>query len=107
MVSEPEGFESSQALVSVCGRRTAAQREMPQVLAVPQEAALWPAEKPDPPLTLEAKMEIFLEISLLPQDGQFTSAIAFELRTNSSKGRPQSPHTNSNNGIGCSWSSVK
>jgi hypothetical protein len=80
-------------------RRTAVQREIPQV-PVPHEAAeLALREKDPPPVTRDAKVEIFLFTCELPHFGQVTSLIALLLRTSSSKDRLQSAHTNSNRGI--------
>ncbi|MCZ7552156.1 MAG: hypothetical protein M5U05_06145 [Anaerolineales bacterium] len=58
---------------------------MPQAPPGAHDAALKPLEL-TPPLSLEAKVDIFLETLGLPHSGQLTSLIALELRTSSSKG---------------------
>jgi len=56
-------------------------------------------ENDPPPEILDAKVEIFLFTSGLPQIGQVTSSVALAERTSSSKGCSQSVHTNSKSGI--------
>ena len=75
---------------------------MPQVPPVLQDAALLEPKEYEPPLTLEAKVEIFFLIFELPQDGQDTPSLAVALRTNSSKGWLHSVQMNSNKGIAVS-----
>lgn len=84
-------------------RRTAGQREMPQVLVLHEAAELAPRENEPPPEPREAKVDIFLLTCELPQLGQVTSLTALALRTSSSKGRLQSAHMNSNKGIDRSY----
>jgi hypothetical protein len=94
---------SSQIRIQVL-RRTADQRATPQVPPVLHEAAeLAPKEKPPPPERREANVDIFLLTCVLPHTGQVTSCTALALRTSSSNGRLQSPHTNSNRGINHSY----
>jgi hypothetical protein len=70
------------------------------VLPVLQEAAEeLPKDREPPPESLDAKLETFFRTCLLPQVGQFTSVTWLELRSSSSKGFPQSLHSNSNNGM--------
>jgi len=75
---------------------------VPPVLHEADELA--PNENELAPEVLEAKVDNFFLIFGLPQLGQFTSAMALELRNSSSKGWLQSEHTNSNKGmiISCS-----
>jgi hypothetical protein len=64
-----------------------------------QEAAA-ELENPLPdPAIWEAKVDICLATWLLSQDGHFTSSITAALRSSSSKGEPQSWHTNSKIGM--------
>ena len=56
-------------------------------------------ESEPPPDTLEAKVEICFLTWAPWQAGQVTSLVAAALRTSSSKGLPQSSHTNSKMGI--------
>jgi hypothetical protein len=72
---------------------------MPQVLVLQEAAELAPNESIPAPEPFEAKVDIFFEISWLPQAGHFTLSIALALRTSSSNGWLQSVHTNSNNGM--------
>ncbi len=58
-----------------------------------------PSEKLFPPLSLEAKVEIFLVTLLLWQVGQVTSLILFVLNTSVSNGFPHSEQTNSKMGM--------
>jgi hypothetical protein len=72
----------------------------PQVLPVLHAAAeLPPSENELFPLTLAAKVDIFLRTCELPQSGQVTPVMASLLRTSSSKGVPQVLHSNSKIGI--------
>lgn len=73
--------------------------QIPQRLPVLQEAVEAPEYELLVPLTFEAKVEICLATWLLAQAGQITPSTALELRTNSSKGVPQSWQTNSKIGI--------
>ena len=57
------------------------------------------SEKAPPPVTFEAKVEIFFLTCWLPQVGHITSSMALELRTSSSNGWLQVAQTNSNKGM--------
>jgi hypothetical protein len=64
-----------------------------------EAAELAPKENEPLPEWREAKVDIFLLTCELPHAGQVTSWTALALRTSSSNGQLQSPHTNSNRGI--------
>jgi hypothetical protein len=74
--------------------------QTPQTLPVLHEAAeLAPNEKPLPPASLDAKVEIFFLTCSLWHAGQNTPLTWLALRTNSSNTFPQSSQINSNSGI--------
>jgi|GEM_PF-6383392 len=76
---------------------------VPQTLPVLQDAAA-PAFNEDelPPEALEANVEIFFFIWVLPQMGQVTLSVSLALRSSSSKGWPQCVQLNSKSGINIS-----
>lgn len=72
---------------------------IPQRLPELQEAAGVLEKELPVPVTFEAKVEICFATWLLSQKGHETSTTVFALRTDSSKGVPQSWQTNSKIGI--------